>query len=136
MYFATYPGINKLFEMTCLFLRQNGYTETLMGRRRYFPEFENALNGGREMLWLVRKMEREAFNHTIQGTAGEDLKKLQIRTAWAPQCNTIHDEITFDLHPDMNLNRDASTNLAVYQTPMEVKRGMDWGNMKKLGVYG
>ncbi len=135
-YFKTYPGINQLFKIITDQLKQDGYTETLLGRRRYFPDIWDALKGGSSTQWLVRKIEREAFNHVIQGTAGEDLKRLQVRNKTAPQVNTIHDEITFDKHPDMELNRASSLNLAVYQTPMEVKLGMNWKDMKPIGVWG
>jgi DNA polymerase-1 len=135
-YFTMYPGVNQLFAQSCQQLREDGYTETLLGRRRHFPEIEDALKGGRELAWLVRKMEREAFNHIIQGTAGEDLKQLQVRNKDAPQCNTIHDEITFDIKPGTELQRESSSKLAVYRTPMEIKQGNNWKDMQKLGIWG
>ena len=39
-YFKTYWGLNILFDMVCADLRRDGYTETLLGRRRYFPDLE------------------------------------------------------------------------------------------------
>jgi len=120
-----YPGIEIFFQQTRKELYQDGFVSTMLGRRRYFPDLEEALNDP-ELGWLVAKFEREAFNHKIQGTAGEDLKRLQIRNADIPQCNTIHDQVVFDIHPTMELNRESSIALATYRTPMDVSRGDSW----------
>ena len=135
-YFQTYWGLNILFDMVCTDLRRDGYTETLLGRRRYFPDLEAALSEGRKSAWLVEKIYREGFNHIIQGTAGEDIKQLQIRNKYEQQVNAIHDEIVFDISPNHILNRDTANGIAVYRTPMEVKRGMNWRDTVRVGVWG
>jgi len=136
----TYPGLEPFFQMVCEFLRNNGYTETLLGRRRYFPQLGDALSGGRRTEYLVERFYREAFNHVIQGTAGEDLKQLQVRNKKERQVNTIHDQIVFDIPSAHNLNRDSIHGLAIYRTPMDVSRGMTWKELdldeNKIGVWG
>ncbi len=139
-YFQSYPGLNLLFDLTCANLRKDGYTETLLGRRRYFPDLDEALSAGKRMEWRVEAIYREGFNHRIQGTAGEDIKRLQVRNKTERQVNTIHDEIVFDIHPNQMLNRDSIHNLAIYRTPMTVSRAMDWkalsDDKNKVGRWG
>lgn len=139
-YFSIYPGLNTLFFKVCQELRRDGYVSTLLGRRRYFPELEGALSGGKKLEWMVEKFYREAFNHKIQGTAGEDMKQLQVRNKDERQVNTIHDEIIFDIHPDHILNRDTIKGLTAYRTPMGVARAYDWKALSyddnKVGTWG
>jgi len=125
-----YPGIEQYFQQVCRDLHLNGYTETMMGRKRYFPDAEDSRH------WVREKCEREGFNHIIQGSAGEIMKKLQVRTGHGPQCNQIHDEVIFDLPFGVEMNRDACLNLAPFRTPMEMKRGMNWRDMKETGKHG
>tara|TARA_Y100000310_G_scaffold318377_1_gene372344 strand:- start:5393 stop:7075 length:1683 start_codon:yes stop_codon:yes gene_type:complete len=129
-YFANYPGINQFFDIIIQGLYANGYTSTMLGRKRFFPELQYLDK------WGQLRIEREAFNHVIQGTASEVMKKLLIRNAWASQCNTVHDSITFDLVPGQVLDRNTALDLAPYRTPMEVKWGMNWRDLEKLGIWG
>ena len=55
--------------------RQQGYVETLFGRRRYFPIFQARARTNPEM---VARAEREAINHPIQGTAADIIKLAKI----------------------------------------------------------
>jgi len=55
--------------------RNQGYIETLYGRRRYCPEYQTA-TGGRE----EHEVEKTLFNHLIAGTAAEFLKVKQVKT--------------------------------------------------------
>lgn len=140
VYFQIYPGLNLLFYKVCEELRRDGYVETLLGRRRYFPELEEALSAGKRLEWMVEKFYREAFNHKIQGTAGEDIKRLQVRNKHERQVNTIHDEIVFDNPLNHTMNRDTINDLTIYRTPMGVSRAMDWKALSydenKVGTWG
>ncbi len=68
-YFAIHTNIKKWLDTTKKIAHQQGYVETLFGRRRYFPEI-NSSNG-----MLIASAERQAINAPIQGTAA-DLMKL------------------------------------------------------------
>ena len=135
-YFKTYPGIKILMDMTNRELESQGYVETLLGRRRYFTE---ALESGNP--YELLKARRAAFNHKIQGTAGEDFKALQIRAKNYPQCNTIHDEVVFDKPKGEPLNHTMSESLSpYYRTPMEGALGKNWKVLDEdessIGVWG
>ena len=67
-YFASFPKIKDYFEKVITQARKLGYTETLFGRRRYFP-------GLRSKLPFVKAMnERMAMNAPLQGTAADIVK--------------------------------------------------------------
>jgi len=76
-YFNRFPGIRDYLEETKLKARQQGYVETLLGRRRYFPVFKSTPGGSNRQAWL--RAEREAVNHPIQGTAADIVKIAMLR---------------------------------------------------------
>ena len=45
-------------------------------------------------------------------------------------------KFVFDIPPSHTLNRDTANELAIYRTPMEVKRGMNWRDAMPIGVWG
>ena len=101
-YWKQYPKIKDFMNTTIESAKEKGYTETLSGRRRYFPEI-NSGNG------TVRaNAERAAINTPIQGTAADMIKLAMINTAQLLQeQNTtskmllqVHDELLFDLAED------------------------------------
>ncbi|MCA1554120.1 MAG: DNA polymerase I, partial [Chloroflexi bacterium] len=63
-YFEKYPGVKKYLDDTKAMAREKGYVETLLGRRRYFPELQSRA-GNYEM---KRAAERMAINAPVQGT--------------------------------------------------------------------
>lgn len=71
-YFDNYPDIDKLLKKLVEDAKENGYSETLMGRRRYLPEINSPK-------YLIRKFgERVAMNMPIQGTAADIIKIAMI----------------------------------------------------------
>lgn len=81
-YFERFPGINQYLEETKKKAKKQGYVETLLGRRRYFPIFnvKGSVNRQFEM-----RAEREAVNHPIQGTAADIIKIAMVQ---------LHQELT------------------------------------------
>lgn len=75
-YFERFPGIEEYLERTKRLAREQGFVETLLGRRRYFPIFQARSRANRRM---VARSEREAINHPIQGTAADIIKIAMIR---------------------------------------------------------
>ena len=71
-YFNNYPDIDKLLKRLVEDAKEKGYSETLMGRRRYLPEINSPK-------YMVRKFgERVAMNMPIQGTAADIIKIAMI----------------------------------------------------------
>lgn len=99
-YFASFPSIQSFINDTLDGARENGYVETLFGRRRYIPDI-NSKNA------TVRALaERNAVNAPIQGTAADIIKYAMIRVAGrmkglrSRMVLQIHDELLFDAAAD------------------------------------
>lgn len=102
-YFQRYPGVLNYMERTRKLAHQQGYVETLFGRRLYLPEI-NARN-----MMSQKAAERMAINAPMQGTAADIIKKTMIAIAdWqnkqsCPDIRMImqvHDELVFEVHED------------------------------------
>ena len=77
-YFERFPAVKRYIEETIEFARENGYVETLLGRRRPIPE----LRSGRPQ---VRSQgERLAVNMPIQGTSADIIKIAMVQAPSAP----------------------------------------------------
>ncbi len=80
---------------------QQGYVETLLGRRRYFPIFKVPASGSNRQAMM--RAEREAVNHPIQGTAADVIKiaMLQLHEALANfqarMVLQVHDELVLEV---------------------------------------
>ena len=99
-YFEQYPAIKQFMEDTVESTRENGYVETLAGRRRYFKDITSA-NGT-----IRANAERAAINSPIQGTAADMIKIAMIKVQKllegrkSKMILQVHDELLFDLHRD------------------------------------
>jgi DNA polymerase-1 len=101
-YFREYPSIKNFMDRTIHEARENGYVETISGRRRHFPD----LNSGNQN--LRGNAERAAINTPIQGTAADMIKLAMIRidallreTPYqSKMLLQVHDELVFDLALD------------------------------------
>ena len=100
-YFASFPAIRSFIDGSIAFARENGYVETLFGRRRYLPDI-TARNA------TVRALaERNAVNAPIQGTSADIIKLAMIGVAKrlreeglkSRMVLQIHDELLFDAIP-------------------------------------
>ena len=134
-YFRSFPAIESYIQTCMEFARENGYVETLFGRRRYLPEI-NASNA------TIRALaERNAVNAPIQGTAADIIKLAMIevdkRLADAGLRSRmvlqIHDELLFDAYPDeleqlRSLVVDAMENVCSLSVPLTVEcsSGKNW----------
>ncbi|MGH2538069.1 MAG: DNA polymerase I [Candidatus Promineifilaceae bacterium] len=99
-YFQRFPGIRRYLQDTLQQARSQGYVETLLGRRRYFPIFSLKGQSNRQ---AEARAEREAVNHPIQGTAAEIIKLAMIRLHHQLIANfrarlllQVHDELVLE----------------------------------------
>ncbi|MGR6840920.1 DNA polymerase I [Aliivibrio wodanis] len=104
VYFERYPGVMQYMEETRLLATEQGYVETLYGRRLHLPEI-NARNAIRR-----KAAERAAINAPMQGTAADIIKKAMILVDdWIEaegnaQVNLlmqVHDELVFEVKEDV-----------------------------------
>jgi len=101
-YFMRYPGVQQFMKDTREQAREQGYVETLFGRRLYLPDI-NASNMQRR-----QGAERAAINAPMQGTAADIIKRAMISVdAWLQQekpdahlVMQVHDELVFEVKED------------------------------------
>jgi len=102
LYFERYPGVKRYMEETRAQASEQGYVETLFGRRLYLPEIRSS-NGQRR-----QAAERTAINAPMQGTAADIIKKAMIKVHdWlettdfdAKMIMQVHDELVFEVAED------------------------------------
>ncbi|MFZ4671572.1 MAG: DNA polymerase I [Flavobacterium sp.] len=99
-YYATYPKLKSYMSEQVDFARENGYVQTVLGRRRYLKDI-NSANA------VVRSgAERNAVNAPIQGSAADIIKiaminiykKLTSENWKSKMLLQVHDELVFDVH--------------------------------------
>ncbi len=135
LYFARYPGVKAYMDSTREKAHEQGYVETVFGRRLYLPEI-NSRNGQRRQY-----AERTAINAPMQGTAADIIKRamIQVDTALTEKkldarvVMQVHDELVVEvaekqadklaklLHANMESAAELSVPLIV-----EVGRGSNW----------
>jgi DNA polymerase-1 len=98
-YFERYPGVQEYMDRTRALAKEQGYVETLFGRRLHLPEI-NARNKMR-----VQAAERTAINAPMQGTAADIIKRAMLEVdSWlrteqpdARMIMQVHDELVFEV---------------------------------------
>ena len=99
-YFARYPGVKKYMDDTRILAKEQGYVETLFGRRLYLPEIDSR-NAA-----LRQYAERTAINAPMQGTAADIIKRAMLTVdEWllrgeidAKMIMQVHDELVFEIN--------------------------------------
>lgn len=94
-YFNTYPGIKKYMSDTMNFARENGYVETIMGRRRYLRDINSANQTVRGFA------ERNAINAPIQGSAADMIKIAMIKIHQDIKDHNLHSKMTMQVHDEL-----------------------------------
>ncbi|HCD57150.1 DNA polymerase I [Haliea sp.] len=101
-YFERYPGVQDYMDRTRASAREQGYVETLFGRRLYLPEI-NARNKMR-----AQAAERTAINAPMQGTAADIIKRAMLQVdSWLQESDVdartimqVHDELVLEVAED------------------------------------
>jgi DNA polymerase-1 len=102
-YFARYPGVLAYMERTRAQAAEQGFVETLFGRRLYLPDI-NAKNPA-----LRRGAERTAINAPMQGTAADIIKRAMVNVDnWLSESGLdarvilqVHDELVLEVREDL-----------------------------------
>jgi DNA polymerase-1 len=98
-YFERFGGIQDYLKEVVKIAREKGYTETILGRRRYLPDLNHENRGRREMA------ERMALNAPIQGSAADIIKVAMLNVEKAMKSENlasrlllqVHDELIFEI---------------------------------------
>jgi DNA polymerase I len=97
-YFKQFPGVKKYLDGIRKEAARTGYVETLLGRRRYFPNLKSGSNAA-----MRGREEREAINAPIQGTAADIMKIAMIRIPPALQQAGLHGKMLLQVHDELVL---------------------------------
>jgi DNA polymerase I len=129
-YFEEFGGVRDYLQSVVAQARLDGYTQTIMGRRRYLPDLNSDNRQRREMA------ERMALNAPIQGSAADVIKVAMLRVAAALTAAgltsrmllQVHDELIFEVAPgELDAMRDLVTSemgaAAELRVPLEVSTG-------------
>jgi len=133
-YFERFPGIKDYMESTKAFARENGFVETIFGRRAHYPEIRSSNPSMRAF------NERAAINAPIQGSAADVIRRamIQIEPALAAaglseRCRMllqVHDELIFEVEDEavdtaMPVIVDIMENAAMPAVAMRVPLKVD-----------
>ncbi len=141
-YFQRFPGVRQYLDRTRQLAAERGYVETLLGRRRYFPELTR---GALPIPETARsRAEREAINAPIQGTAADITKIAMLRLPnalrqaglRARMLLQVHDELVLEC-PEAEVARTARRVQEVMQAAFQLrvplktdaKAGPNWSDM-------
>jgi DNA polymerase I len=129
-YFETFGGVRDYLAGVVDEARRTGYTETIMGRRRYLPDLTSDNRQRREMA------ERMALNAPIQGSAADIIKVAMLNvdralteaSARSRMLLQVHDELVFEVAPgeagDLErLVREQMASAARLTVPLDVSVG-------------
>ena len=130
-YFKRYPGVRNYMDATRLLAADQGYVETVFGRRLYLPDI-NASNGMRR-----KGAERAAINAPMQGTAADIIKRAMILVdSWILQqpigrvalIMQVHDELVLEVETEYLQEVDAKISqlmesAAFLDVPLLVESG-------------
>ena len=130
-YYVTYPKLKSYMSNQVDFARENGYVQTVLGRRRYLKDINSA------NMMVKSGAERNAVNAPIQGSAADIIKiaminiykKLTSENWKSKMLLQVHDELVFDVHhselekiqPMIKYEMENAFKLDV---PLEVEMGM------------
>lgn len=141
-YFERFKGVKDFMEKTKDQVRQQGYAETILGRRRYLPEIKSGSFRARSAA------EREAINHPVQGTTADIMKKAMLDIAQiisrrfpndVKMLLQVHDDLLFEVNKDAVVRvipviKKAMEEVVALAVPLqvEVKAGENWGEMSAI----
>jgi DNA polymerase-1 len=146
-YFKRFPQLAEHIEKSKRMAAKKGYTETLFGRRRYFPSIASHLS------YVRAEAERMAVNAPVQGT-NADIMKIAMRRAddWVRKEKRgkdiflvlqIHDELVYEVRDDLvekaalQIKKIMESVLSPKELPgvplvVDVSVGKNWGEMRRL----
>jgi DNA polymerase-1 len=121
-YFARYPGVKAYMENTRTLAADQGYVETLFGRRLHLPEI-NSKNGMRR-----QAAERTAINAPMQGTAADIIKRamidmhefIQTQATDVRMIMQVHDELIFEV-PEAKLEAFSADIKRVMESAVDLE---------------
>lgn len=109
-YFARYPGVARYMQTTKLKAREQGYVETVFGRRLWLPDLKGA-KGPRQAA-----AERAAINAPMQGTAADLIKMAMVAVQGWLDSKNMASKLVMQVHDELVLDAEQSEVDAIVQT--------------------
>lgn len=134
-YFQTFGNVHEYLESLVACARDQGYTQTMFGRRRYFPHLDSANRVLRDAA------ERAALNAPIQGSAADIMKLAMIRVDQALRSEHLRSRVILQIHDELileiatgecetveNVVKHAMEHAVELSVPLDVSTGVgtDW----------
>lgn len=141
-YFQQFPGVKRYLDQMRRLAAEQGFVETLLGRRRYFLGLKNQTDRN-----IRNREEREAINAPIQGTAADILKLAMLKVPAAIREAGLSGRMILQVHDELVLEcpaKEVHEVAAVVQNVMETaytlkvpllteaRYGPNWGQMKNI----
>ncbi len=141
-YFQEFPGVKAYLDNIRTLAARQGYVETMLGRRRYFPNLANPVN-----VAMRNREEREAINAPIQGTAADIMKLAMIQLQPALDASRLHARILLQVHDELVLEvpeKELTETAGLVQKVMssafdlsiplltEARSGYNWGTLQVI----
>ncbi len=138
-YFEKFPGIKKYLDGIKKQAASQGYVETLLGRKRYFPALQSKQN-----VQIKNREEREAINAPIQGTAADIMKIAMLKIPLALAKAGLKGKMLLQVHDELVLEcpkaewketarvvQETMANAYKLDIPLstEARYGENWGEM-------
>ncbi len=142
-FFQAYPAVKNWIQASLDRARENGFIETVCGRRRWF-RYLNDKNQN-----IAKAEQRAAINAIVQGSAAELLKMAMIKmdkvfksqSLGAKILLQVHDEVLVEVEEsdvDLTLKtiQEVMTTVVCWEVPLEVnfKIGQNWGVLRKISM--
>jgi DNA polymerase I len=142
-YFARFPSVRAYIERSLAFGREHGYVETILGRRRYFPDL-HARNHA-----LRSAAEREATNTPMQGSTADLMKLAMLRVTGALREKKLDAMLLLQIHDELIFEVDRSQTSVIARVvkhemehamslsvPLEVtlKTGESWYDVQSMEI--
>ncbi|MCI1915237.1 MAG: DNA polymerase I [Bifidobacteriaceae bacterium] len=134
-YFSTFGKVHDYLESLVAEARKKGYTETMFGRRRYFPGLRSSVRN------VKAAAERAALNAPIQGSAADIMKIAMVKAGQALEDAGVRSRIILQIHDELvvevaageeeqvtTLVKDAMEHAVDLDVPLDVSTGLggDW----------
>ncbi|HEX7556044.1 MAG TPA: DNA polymerase, partial [Leptolinea sp.] len=144
-YFRQFPRVKTYLDGLRKQAAQQGYVETMLGRRRYFPNLRNQMNQN-----LRNREEREAINAPIQGTAADIMKLAMLKVPSAIIKENLKAKLLLQVHDELVLECPREELLRTSKVVMstmelayplsiplltEAKWGQNWEEMLPLSEF-
>lgn len=117
-YFKSFPAIRSFIDDTLAFARENGYVETIFGRRRYLPDINSSNANIRSVA------ERNAVNAPIQGSSADIIKIAMVRIDERMRSLNMDSKMVLQVHDELVFEAPAEETETLIRLVVEEMEGV------------